>query len=171
MLFQIASATLPPGDYTARFLGEIAITNTYGDGIQWRFQIVGGDLHGKMVSRVTGNVPQAGSTCYCMLCGILGREPVENEEVDTSPYLNRQYRISLQPSPKTGKIRVESATLLTTGNAVSAHPPTTSAGPPATSVFPVVPSATAAAQPVVDGGVSGASALPPISPGQGGWPK
>ena len=50
---------VPPGSYTAKFLGIEDIETKFGEGIRWIFEILKGKFKNKEVSRVTGCEPWA----------------------------------------------------------------------------------------------------------------
>ena len=50
MQFEIAQSVVP-GHYAAEFVGVESVTNEYGQGLRWRFKIVGGTSSGEIKNR------------------------------------------------------------------------------------------------------------------------
>lgn len=133
MLLTACSSDIAAGEYRGRFVGIEPITNNFGPAWRWRFIIDEGNLRGKEVCRITGDVPRAGTTCRAMMAAVAGRVIADGENIDERDYVNRPYSITLAPA-STGKIRVETVRPLP-----STVPQQTATAPHQTALPPVSP--------------------------------
>jgi hypothetical protein len=105
MQFEIAQSVVP-GHYDAVFLGVETLTNEYGQGLRWRFKIVGGPSSGEIVTRVTRADPTPANSAGRILAGLLGQPLSSGGTFDSDEAVGRCFRIEVCEAPK-GGIRVE----------------------------------------------------------------
>src|SRR5688572_10853144 len=67
--------------------------DTYGPGLRWEFEIVGGSDNGKPAGVITAKHPTPKNSCIRILAGIIGRKPAEKEPIDTDTYIGKYYMI------------------------------------------------------------------------------
>jgi hypothetical protein len=64
----------------------------YGAGIEWVFEVQGGEHNGKLTSRTTAPQPTPKNSCGKMIVAITGRSLNINEELDLDQFVGRCFR-------------------------------------------------------------------------------
>jgi hypothetical protein len=103
---------VPPGMYTATFLGvEDTTHDQYGDGLTWRFKILGGAHDGQEVSRITPPQASNGNATGKMLKGLIGARNLTKDNMpDVDQLKGKSFAICVQPTKTGDSTRVESVT-------------------------------------------------------------
>jgi acyl-homoserine lactone acylase PvdQ len=113
MLLKITAGGVPAGSYHAIFKNAEAVTNDYGPGLRWIFEVVGGPHAGQTASRTTTQSPTTQNSCGKLLSGITGKPLSIGVEFELSAYIGKAYLIVVGEG-KTGATRVEAVTQLPT---------------------------------------------------------
>lgn len=96
MKLKISAGSVPAGSYSAKFVGVEPFQSKdgkYGDGLRWKFQIVGGSLNGQVASRITGPTPSPKNSCGQVLSGMLGKSLQADQEFDIDLLVGRTFLI------------------------------------------------------------------------------
>lgn len=100
---------VPEGTYAAKFLTMEAVTNTFGDGVRWSWEIVGGPHAGQKASCTTATSPSAKNSCGRIVSGLLGKSLAAGDEHDLSTLVGQTFLIVVRKG-NTGGTYVESVT-------------------------------------------------------------
>jgi len=115
MRLRVSDASVPPGNYTARFVGvEPTRHKEYGDGLLWKFKVDQGIQAGKMALRFTGPTLSPSTACGRIASGLVGRPLTPDEDVDFASYFGRMYLIVVEQAQRDGMTRVEAVTPVVT---------------------------------------------------------
>lgn len=102
-------ATLPPGVYTAKFLGveETPPNDEYGPGLRWKFEVLAGPQAGRQASRITGVNPTQKNAAGKLLASLIGQPLADGAEVDLAKYIGQRCTVVVGLAAS-GSTRVES---------------------------------------------------------------
>lgn len=109
MKLTVSAGGVPVGSYLGRFVGVEATTNDYGDGLTWRWEIIGGPHAGHKVSRITTTTPTTKNACGKILSGLIGRALTAGEQFDVASCVGKTYLLCVTEGER-GGTRVESVT-------------------------------------------------------------
>jgi len=94
-------STVPEGLYKARFIAvEETEHEEYGSGCKWIFKISEGEHKGEQATRITSPTPTPKNACGRMISGALGENLKVGSKVDLEPYIDREYLVQVENSPK-----------------------------------------------------------------------
>jgi hypothetical protein len=118
---------VPVGHYQTRFLGAHPRVPQPGQqpllgrdgqpmppGLEWQFEVLGGEYAGKVTSRTTGQDASPKNACGRMLADITGQPVWVGVEIDITPYVGRPYQVRVGQNPNSDGTRVE--TVMPVGN-------------------------------------------------------
>ena len=108
MKLTVQAGSVPPGSYLARLLNCTLVTNKYGEGLQWEFQVVGGQYDSAKVGRFTTAAPTPKNACGRLLAGLIGKPLTIAEAIDPQTYIGKVYAIVVVATQNGGS-KVESA--------------------------------------------------------------
>ena len=115
MKLRVSDATVPPGNYTAQFVGvEPTRHKEYGDGLCWKFKLSQGPQAGKMALRFTGPTLSPNSACGRIASGLVGRPLKPDEDIDFASCVGGTYLIVVEQAQRDGMTRVEAVTPVAT---------------------------------------------------------
>jgi hypothetical protein len=109
MKLLVSQGGAPPGSYLARFESVEAVTNDFGDGLKWWFEIVGGPHAGCKTSGITARKPTLKNSCGKLVSGILGTPLSNDMEIDLAAYFGQQFLVVVAQG-KTGGTYVSAVT-------------------------------------------------------------
>ena len=99
---------VPVGQYSVEFLETEHMSHPeYGDGLAWRFIIVGGKYDGQIVSRATGDTASKKNACGKMFKAVAGSD-WSTESCDLEPCIGRQFLAIVEDAPSGNGTRVAS---------------------------------------------------------------
>ena len=111
MKLRVSDATVPPGNYTAQFVGvEPTRHKEYGDRLCWKFKVDQGVQAGKTALRFTGPTLSPNSACGRIASGLVGRPLKPDEDIDFATYVGRTYLIVVEQAQKDGLTRLAAVT-------------------------------------------------------------
>lgn len=130
----------PAGVYLGRFLGVSTMKDDgkqrlgrdgrpMEPGLEWQFQIVGGDYDGQQVGRITAAVPTTKNSCGTLLSGLVGRTIRPDEDVDPDPYKGETYQIVVSSSKDDPERTYVTQIVRQAGSGPRARPAAASAAP------------------------------------------
>jgi hypothetical protein len=103
MRLKVSAGGVPPGSYTARFMGvEPVNSDQYGEGLRWKFAITQGPQRDQVAARITGLTPSPRNGCGKILAGLVNRPLALDEEVDIDQFIGRVYLIVVVVSENGG---------------------------------------------------------------------
>jgi hypothetical protein len=100
---------VPEGTYLAKFVAMEPTTNSYGEGVKWRWEIVGGAQAGQYASCTTSPNPSARNSCGRIVSGMLGKSLNTGDEHDLAGLVGKTFLIVVRKGV-TGGTYVESVT-------------------------------------------------------------
>jgi hypothetical protein len=109
MKLTVSSGGVPVGSYLGRFVGVEKVTNDFGDGLAWRWEIVGGPHAGQRVGRITTAQPTTKNVCGKILAGLIGKPLSAGEQFDLDGCVGKTYLLVVAEGER-GGTRVESVT-------------------------------------------------------------
>lgn len=109
MKLTVSSGGVPVGSYLGKFLGVEKVTNDYGDGLSWRWEIVSGPHAGQKVGRITTPQPTTKNVCGKIVAGVIGKPLSAGEEIDLAACVSKTYLLVVTEGER-GGTRVESVT-------------------------------------------------------------
>ena len=107
MKFILRTGGVPTGQYQALFRGAKYVSNKFGRGLVWGFEIVGGEHAGELVTRTTTDEPTLGNQAGRLLLDLAGLEPQEGLEIEEKQFRGQTYKIEVTRSPEGNGTRVE----------------------------------------------------------------
>ena len=93
MRLVVSSGGVPAGSYLAAFRGVEPVTNDYGDGLKWTFEVTGGSYAGSKTGCTTSVRPSQKNSCGRIVAGISGMSLSIGSEIDLAAYIGRVYLI------------------------------------------------------------------------------
>lgn len=109
MKLTVSSGGVPAGSYLSKFVGVERITNDFGPGLVWQWEVVSGPHAGQKVTRITTVSPTPKNVCGKMLAGVIGKPLSAGEEIDLSACVGKNYLTVVAETDRGGS-RVESVT-------------------------------------------------------------
>ncbi len=109
MKLKVSSGGVPKGTYLAKFVSVESITNDYGPGLTWKWEVLRGPHAGQSVGRITTPTPTAKNACGKILSGLLGKSLSVDEEVDLSLLVGKAYLVVVVETDRGGS-KVDSVT-------------------------------------------------------------
>lgn len=100
---------VPEGTYLAKFVAMEPTTNSFGDGVKWHWEIVGGPQAGQRASCTTSPQPSARNSCGRIVSGMLGKSLTTGDEYDLAPLVGQTFLVVVRKGA-TGGTYVESCT-------------------------------------------------------------
>jgi len=95
MKLSVSSGGVPVGSYRAKFLGVEPTQNDYGEGLRWKFQVIGGPHAGLAIARTTGKCPTPKNAAGKILSGLSGNPLTVGVEFDLATYVGKDYLVSV----------------------------------------------------------------------------
>ena len=105
----MGSGGIPPGAYSLELMAIEKWTENsekYGDGVIFRFKVIGGDHDGEETSRITGSKLTPKSSLKKIAVGLKGSDIEAGEKVDFQEFIGRRYMGVVQETDS-GSTRVE----------------------------------------------------------------
>ena len=125
MRMRVSPASIPAGTYLARFLGiEPIVSDDYGPGFRWLWEIASGPLKGQLIARGTGRKPTARNACGLMLRSVTGTDLVVGQEFDLDELVGRLFTVVVVATA-TGGTRVQDVLAASSDGEDSSAAPTT----------------------------------------------
>jgi len=109
MKLVVSSGGVPAGSYLTKFVGLESITNDFGPGLSWEWEVLNGPHAGQTVRRITTVTPTSKNACGKILSGVIGKSLAVGEELDLSKYVGKTYLVVVGETDRGGS-RVESVT-------------------------------------------------------------
>jgi len=109
MKLTVSSGGVPAGSYLSKFVGVDDITNDYGPGLVWEFEVVTGPQAGHKATRITTVTPTQKNACGKILSGVVGKPLTAGEELDVSASVGKTFLVVVGETDR-GSTRVESVT-------------------------------------------------------------
>ena len=100
---------VPEGTYLAKFVAMEPATNSFGDGIKWKWEIVNGPHAGQQSFCTTSTMPSARNSCGRIVSGMLGKSLTTGDEHDMAACFGKTFLIVVRKG-NTGGTFVESVT-------------------------------------------------------------
>jgi hypothetical protein len=123
---------VPVGTYRGTFLGLFPMGDAgprlgldgrpMEPGVEWQFQVFGGEHEGKIASRITAATPTARNSCGRMLDGLVGREVAAGEAVDVDSYKGQVFIVTVVHNQEKTKTHVDHVTRADLAAAAAAPP-------------------------------------------------
>jgi hypothetical protein len=110
MLLKVSSGGVPAGSYLSKFVGVEGITNDYGPGLSWQWEILNGPHIGQSVRRITTVTPTSKNACGKILAGVIGQTLTVGDELDLSTFVGKTFLVVVGETERGGS-RVESVTV------------------------------------------------------------
>jgi hypothetical protein len=110
----VTAGGVPVGSYLGKFMGVEPVSNDYGTGLCWKWEIAGGTHTGQKISRITAATPSPKNAGGKILAGLIGKALTPGEQVDLADLVGRVYLLVVTEGER-GGTRVESVTTAPVG--------------------------------------------------------
>ncbi len=110
MSFNVTVGGVPAGAYMATLESIENKSGDFGPSLLYDFTVIGTKYDGQNIGRFTP-LPKDGNAGAEFLAGIIGATATAGTDWDLDAFIGRKYHIIVKPSPKSGKLRVETVIL------------------------------------------------------------